>query len=181
MARTQLPLSNEYILLGLLARHPMHGYDLHKEIHSLEAVHLIWEVKQSNLYALLEKLESEGLLSSQVVPGASHPSRRQYQLTEPGQLALAQWTSTPVAHARDMRQDFLARLYFACSFGPDHAAQLIYKQMTACQEWQSSLEAQLQAQSGRGGYEKIIITFRLQQVLATKSWLEECEKEFAHA
>jgi DNA-binding PadR family transcriptional regulator len=61
-------LSLEYVLLGFLCQGPIHGYSLHKKISDLEAISLVWDIKQYYLYVLLEKLEETGLLSSQLVP-----------------------------------------------------------------------------------------------------------------
>ena len=71
--RPSIPLTHEYILLGLLHQQPMHGYDLHKEITSREGIAVIWTVKQSQLYALLDKLETQGLLTSTLVPRRGAP------------------------------------------------------------------------------------------------------------
>jgi len=47
----------------------MHGYDLDKEIATREGIALIWSITQSRLYALLDKLETQGMLTSTLVPG----------------------------------------------------------------------------------------------------------------
>src|SRR3990172_4975742 len=103
--RPSAPLTLEFILLGLLDQRPMHGYDLHRELASLAGIALIWSVKQSRLYALLDKLEQGGLLASQLIPGEAHPMRKQFRLTEGGRQALHSWMLSPVGHGRDMRQD----------------------------------------------------------------------------
>ncbi len=62
MVRT--PLSMEYILLGLVFKQPMYGYEIHQLLSQPEGLGLIWHLKQSQLYALLEKLEKDGLLEA---------------------------------------------------------------------------------------------------------------------
>lgn len=178
MSRTQLPLSVEYILMGLLAGRPMHGYDLYKKTRSLEALRMLWKIKQSHLYALLDRLEMDGMLCSELLPGEARPTRR-YQLTEAGCRVLDAWIATPVEHARDIRQDFLARLYFAAQSGPGQAAALIEKQADACRNWQKNLEEQAQNLPPGSSYEKQIVRFRLSQVCSILAWLEDCRKEYA--
>jgi len=131
--RQQAPLSTEYILLGLIAQDPVHGYDLHKQLATLDGLSSIWHVKQSQMYALLDKLEAVGYLQSASTAGTAHALRKQYRLTESGREALDAWMVSPVQHAREMRQGFLARLYFARLSGPAAARQLIDAQCTTCQ------------------------------------------------
>ena len=61
MAKSQAPLSLEHILPGLLCLGPAHGYDLYKKINNFEGISLVWHIKQSLLYAVLDKLEIEWL------------------------------------------------------------------------------------------------------------------------
>ena len=61
---TPTPLTIEWSLLGLLRQQPMHGYELHQMLSTAEGLGLIWHLKQSQLYALLERLEERGYLSS---------------------------------------------------------------------------------------------------------------------
>jgi DNA-binding PadR family transcriptional regulator len=140
---------------------------------------MLWQIKQSHLYALLDRLESDGLLYSEMLPGEAFPFRRQYKLTEAGEQSLATWVAAPVEHARDMRQDFLARLYFAAQRGPDQATALIEKQAAVCQKWRENLERCAESLPPGSGYESQIIRFRLGQVSAILDWLEACEKEYA--
>jgi PadR family transcriptional regulator, phenolic acid-responsive transcriptional regulator len=175
--RPSIPLTHEYILLGLLHQHPMHGYDLHKEIASREGIAVIWSVKQSQLYALLDKLESQGLLTSTLVPGEAHPSRKEFQLTEAGQKALDAWTQNPVGHPRDMRQDFLARLYFASQSSPQAAAHLILRQQVVCRDWLQGLQKRAQEVGEGRVFEQIVYDFRATQITGMLEWLSSLEKK----
>src|ERR1700690_1650434 len=103
--RQQSPFSFEYVLLGIIYQHPIHGYELFKEVSQLEGIALIWKVKQSQLYALLGKLEIEGYILSTLIPNEAHPTRKQYCLTDTGQGAFLNWVQTPAKHGRDVRQD----------------------------------------------------------------------------
>jgi PadR family transcriptional regulator, regulatory protein AphA len=175
--RPSIPLTHEYILLGLLHQHPMHGYDLHKEIASREGIAVIWSVKQSQLYALLDKLESQGLLTSTLVPGEAHPSRKEFQLTEAGQKALDAWTQNPVRHPREMRQDFLARLYFASQSSPQAAAHLIQRQQAVCCDWLQGLQKRAQDVGEDRYFEQIVYDFRATQITGMLEWLSSLEKK----
>lgn len=173
--RPSLPLTHEYILLGLLHQKPMHGYELHKEISSREGIALIWAIKQSRLYALLDKLESQGMLASTLVPGEAHPMRKEFRLTEAGQQAFQAWIQSPVHHPREIRQDFLARLYFASQISPRSVTHLIQQQQAICREWLEGLkQRELQLREGQD-YERIVYDFRATQITGMLEWLSSLE------
>jgi len=174
--RQQAPLSTEYILLGLIAQDPVHGYDLHKQLATLDGLSSIWHVKQSQMYALLDKLEAVGYLQSASTAGTAHALRKQYRLTESGREVLDAWMVSPVQHAREMRQGFLARLYFARLSGPAAARQLIDAQCTTCQTWQRDLQSELERVSDPESFQRVVTTYRLNQINAMLNWLDECRK-----
>jgi DNA-binding PadR family transcriptional regulator len=175
--RPSIPLTHEYILLGLLHKQPMHGYDLHKEITSRQGIAVIWSVKQSQLYALLDKLETQGLLTSTLVRGEAHPSRKEFQLTETGRQAFNAWIQNPVHHPRQMRQDFLARLYFATQTSPEAAAQLIHQQQATCREWLQGLQERVQGMREDQDFERSVYDFRATQITGMLAWLSSLEKK----
>ena len=177
MPRHQAPLSLEYILLGLLDQNPAHGYDLYKNIIHLEGISLVWHVKQSQLYALLDKLETGGLLKSTLLPGEAHPMRKGYQITAAGKQAFYGWRASPVSHGRDMRQEFLAKLYFAHQAGPQVALELIEAQKQACQGWVTELQSRYSVQKDGQFYERMVLQYRLSQTMAMLEWLEFCRVE----
>lgn len=174
--RQQAPLSIEYILLGLIAIGPVHGYDLHKQMGNLDGLSSIWHVKQSQMYALLDKLEQMGYLQSATVPGTAYARRKQYQITSAGRHAFENWTISPVTHAREMRQDFLARLYFARQAGPTVLQPLLEAQVTECRCWQASIRQSLDRLAGSDAYQRIVDGYRLNQIDAMLDWLEQCRK-----
>jgi PadR family transcriptional regulator, regulatory protein AphA len=178
MSRTSSPFSLELILLGILEKQPMHGYDLYKTLAALDGFALLWKVKQSHLYALLDKLEAQELLSTTLIPGETHPSRREFHLTPLGLAAFEAWMSSPVAHPRDMRQEFFARLYFARRRSQKAALDLLHKQQAACQVWQRNVQAQL-ANPALGEHTRAILSYRDRQMQTTLDWLAEYEGNLA--
>ncbi|BDU73209.1 PadR family transcriptional regulator [Mesoterricola silvestris] len=173
MPRTRAPFTLELTLIGILDRTPMHGYNLCKAVQALDGFDLVWKVKQSALYALVDKLEAQGLLESDLIPGESHPSRKELRVTPAGRAALDAWVDTPVESVRQMRQDFFGRLYFARLSGPDRARRLIRAQHQACQAWLRHLQGRLETEPG--DYLHIVLSHRLQIVQATLAWLKDCE------
>ncbi len=177
MARSQAPLSLEYILLGFLCQGPIHGYDLYKKISNFEGVALVWHIKQSQLYALLDKLEEDGLLTSIIVPGEAHLLRKEYQVTPVGRQSFLAWVTSPVNHGRDIRQEFLAKLYFAQKSGVEAGLELTEEQKSVCTEWLASLHISYANTSDEQHYERMIFQYRISQTQATLEWLDYCRAE----
>jgi len=173
MARTSAPFTLELTLLGILERTPMHGYNLCKAVQALDGFDLVWKLKQSSLYALVDKLEAAGLLAGDLVAGDTHPSRKELRVTAAGKAALDAWVDSPVDSVRQMRQDFFARLYFARLTGPDRARRLLQAQRLACQGWRDNLLERLG--SPGGAYLGVVLSHRLRIVEATLAWLETYE------
>ncbi|MBI4928952.1 MAG: PadR family transcriptional regulator [Anaerolineae bacterium] len=178
MPRTAQPLSLEYVLLGLLDHRPMHGYDLHRELQTRPPLAMIWHVKQGLLYALLDKLESNGCLGHELLAPESGPPRKQYHLTGFGRAALNAWRLSPVADPRDMRQDFLARLYFARLAGSDAARTLLTRQRSTCAGWLEELHARPGPGETPAAGEQDVLTFRLSQARAMLAWVDTLLEEF---
>ena len=174
--RQSSPLSLEFILLGFLMEKPVHGYDLYREISSINDLSEVWHIKQSRLYALLEKLEAAGLVSSNHVTTESFIARREYRATTDGISSFQVWIALPVEHPREMRQEFLGKLYFARQAGTDKALALVTAQRQNCLEWQSMLE-KLLASAGTHEFSKIVDNFRLHQVQSMLRWLDEVAQE----
>src|SRR5512133_2952317 len=109
----------QFALLGLLLPGATHGYELHKQLSDLNGIGLIWQVKLSNVYAVLEQLLEKGWLTATLLPGDSRPGRKMYQITGPGREAFAEWLGSPVTHPREFRQDFMVKFYFHQILDPD--------------------------------------------------------------
>jgi DNA-binding PadR family transcriptional regulator len=178
MPRKQSPLSLEYILLGFLDQNPIHGYDLHKKLSTLEGVALVWHIKQAQMYALLERLEAEGLISARIIPGEAHPARKEYRITSSGKEQFRSWRITPVDHSRDMRQEFMAKLYFASAAGKADALRLLDEQMLVSLKWLVENQNHLDEPEGQSRFEELLFRYRVAQAKTTLEWLEQCRSEF---
>ena len=167
----------EIALLGLLRAHPRHAYELHQLLtEGSEPLGIIWRLKQSNLYALLAKLEEAGYVASTVELHGSRPPRKMLQVTPEGRAAFAHWLLIPVDHGRDFRLEFLAKLYFATQEGAGTLRDLLTLQRWACERWIAELHTQLGASDPERTFERLIFEFRLTQSEAILRWLDTCEQ-----
>ena len=76
MSRVNLPLTTEHALLGFLRRRPMYGYEIHQQLTHPTGLGLVWRLKQSQLYALLAKLEEAGYVTTTIEPQETRPPRK---------------------------------------------------------------------------------------------------------
>ena len=168
------PLTVEYALLGFLRERPMHGYEIHQRLAGPPGLGLVWQVKQSHLYALLDKLEADGYIAGRQQAQDTRPPRRIFRLTGPGRKAFQDWLSRPVSHGREIRLEFMAKLFFARREGPEAVSGLIGRQWQECAEWRAKLSAEAGASAGRGSYEWLVYQFRIGQVESMMNWLDLC-------
>jgi len=158
----------EFAVLGVLARGPAHGYEVHQ--HLSDNLGAVWRLKTSQVYALLEKLETEDLVSHRRVEQAARPAKKVFALTPAGQTAFQAWLDSPVAKVRQLRLEFLAKLHFARLGGPAAEAALIKAQKAVCAEEAARLSQELEEASNfidqRAG------RLRLAMAQAAIDWLE---------
>lgn len=167
------PLTMEHALLGFLCDAPIHAYEMHQKLHHAEALGLVWRIKQSQLYALLARLEEAGYLTMVTAPQETRPARKMLHLTPAGRAAFEKWRETPVYHGRDMRQEFLAKLYFAQLAGTACVQKLVASQRAVCRSMLAGL--QMRAQNAIQPYARLVYEFRYSQMQASCEWLERCE------
>lgn len=164
----------EYILLGLIRDEPAHGYALFGRLKDSKELSLIWQVKRSKVYYLLEKSEKEGYLSSVTSAQGPYPDRKVYRITELGRNILEEWLHTPVRSSRFVRLAFLSKLYFLSREDNESAQELIEKQIEVCKKWLESLKKRSQIVGPGEFMSAEIFSFRVGQIKAMIDWLENC-------
>ena len=101
-------MSLRHILLGLAERE-CSGYDVKKEFDT--SLRNFWRAELSQIYPQLQKLEKDGLLTSEQADSDQGPQRILYHRTSAGEAELKQWLEAgPVLGTE--RIAFLAQTYF---------------------------------------------------------------------
>jgi PadR family transcriptional regulator AphA len=158
----------EWAVLGTLAQGQAHGYEVHKKLS--EDFGRFWNLKTSRIYALLGRLEKEGLVSHQKVTQDNRPAKKIYRITDTGHHIFKSWVSRPVAHIRDMRLEFMAKLFFAGCISIDLERKLINDQKKVCSQELERIQQQLN--SSMNFIDKRSLTFRQAILEAAIEWLE---------
>ncbi|HYI24587.1 MAG TPA: PadR family transcriptional regulator [Thermomicrobiales bacterium] len=137
----------EYVLLGLLAIQPsgeIHGYDLGRAL-SDGVIGQIVRVEPGMLYHYLKRLSRDGLLSTRVEAQVGRPDRQLHSLTAEGWNSLSTWLAAPVRSTREIRLEFLIKLYLSRQLDPSQARRLVFEQLNVMSARSQRLEAQIQA------------------------------------
>ncbi len=90
-APTELVKGNAAVLiLSCLAREPMHGYRIVKELEQMSEGY--FTMREGTLYPHLHQLEEDGLIEGYWEQAASGRPRKQYRITDSGRADLARRT-----------------------------------------------------------------------------------------
>lgn len=164
-----------YALLGLLAEGPAHGYDLHRSFAAGTPLADIYRLEINQLYALLKKLDELGLVEQTGLAPVGHtPPRRYFSITPGGRETLTAWLREPVPHTREVRLEFLVKLYFAARRGPADAHDLLAAQLRLTRQMAGSLEEQrVRAPFALTDFRRLVLDLRIKQNQAVLNWLEE--------
>src|SRR6056297_987820 len=101
----------EWTVLALLAEAPAHGFGIAKELRPGADLGRIITVHRPLVYRALDRLVAAGLAEPHITePGDAGPNRTVHRVTDPGDTAVTHWLDQPVAHVRDLRIEFLAKL-----------------------------------------------------------------------
>lgn len=182
MPRAEMPA--EHAVLGLLAlgesQKQGYGYDLARQFSAGQPLADVLRLEPGMLYHHLKKLERVGWLAAEIEPQDARPSRRIYTLTAAGRTELRRWLRAPVARTREIRLEFLVKLYFARRLDVARAGQLIADQQETCRRLEASLVQQLshlgterdpRVDAEAVAFQRLVVELRLSQTRAAAAWL----------
>ncbi|MCA9905364.1 MAG: PadR family transcriptional regulator [Anaerolineae bacterium] len=167
-------LTPDETILGLIAIQACHGYDLIEAFRDPAALGDIWKMSTSQIYAVLKRLEGQGLIAGRVVESANAPSRTEYTLTPAGRQRLAAWLDDPQPSAsiRRVRVEFLSRLFIARRLNVP-TVPIALRQRRACEDERERL---LQERSSkRAGMSYLTHELVMAQLDAVLRCFERCE------
>lgn len=101
--------TTEYAVLGMLAADPGSGYDLKKRIEG--SVAHFWQESYGQIYPILARLASEGLVDRRRERQKGKPDRQVYSITPAGLERLGRWLGEPVPD-ESFRSELLLKVFF---------------------------------------------------------------------
>jgi DNA-binding PadR family transcriptional regulator len=97
-----------YAILALLAREPLTGYALSRQMR--DPIGFFWQAHHSQIYPMLERLGRLGWVTSREIPGPGPRPTRRHDITAAGSSALRAWIAAPTS-SRGGRDELLLRVY----------------------------------------------------------------------
>jgi len=164
-------MDKKLLLLGLLRRQEMHGYQLNEFIDTNLA--LCTDLKKPTAYYLLDQMSKEGWLSAETVQEGNRPPRKVYQLTEAGEVAFQRLLRenlsayAPADFPGDLGLAFLDEL------SPAEARLLLEAQKAQA----AARLDEIRAIPQHGGSLSLIFSHQIHHLQAELAWLEHVLQE----
>jgi PadR family transcriptional regulator AphA len=169
-------LSPEYALLGVLMAGPKHGYEVYHFFSS--NMEQFWRLSMSQIYALLKRMEKDGVVISKEEHQDNRPAKKIFFITSSGKERLLDWVFSPVNHVRNLRIEFMAKLFFIHELNLSGVSTIIHRQMMILEE---KLRLMRRSQEKRmDEFQKVLHSFKIAQTIAAMNWLRECKTIFSH-
>jgi len=164
--------ATEFALLGALRGGSKHGYEILRFLEN--RLGSTWYVSTSQLYALLKRLEDRGWLRSSIEEQETRPPKRVFSLTAKGKKTFDQWLMSPTEHVRDLRVEFLAKVFFIKDLQLRGGRELVQCQTSVLESLKSSLVERRKQEEGE--FKELVLDARIASIA---SWIEWMKKRAA--
>jgi DNA-binding PadR family transcriptional regulator len=169
----------EHTLLGLLAMPDVsasgvHGYDLSRQFSHGVLAEII-RLEPGMLYHYLKSLAKRDLIVTTIERQTSRPDRQMHAITGAGREALIRWLESPVQATRELRLEFLLKLYLTRRRSDDEARDLIDRQRAVIERLMESLQQQqanVPDDDADALFRRQILGLRITQNRAALDWLD---------
>lgn len=122
----------QYVLLGLLAKQDLTGYDIKKLFE--QEVGDFWCARHSQVYPELRKLEESGQITSYTDTVGTKLQKKYYRLAPAGEKRLQDWLSQPLGALMPTRDEFTMKLYLIRSRKDPQLRQLFQEDIRRHEE-----------------------------------------------
>jgi DNA-binding PadR family transcriptional regulator len=173
MPRSKTHLSaSEYAVLGLVRQKPAYGYELQRHLAGGRGLARVCPVEPAMVYAILKSLSGFELIDGEW-DRSVYPPRAVYAATAEGDAAFQRWLRSPVVRMREIRHDFMVKLYFAMLEDRQAARDLVSGQIEACSAYEHDIQYQL-AGTEQGSFDAMALRSKITAARLNREWLQEC-------
>lgn len=175
-------LTPDETVLGLLAAEARHGYQLIDCFRDPAQLGNVWSLSTSQIYAVLKRLDSQGLIVGRSLTSPDAPMRVEYALTPAGITRLETWLTEPEpsSSVRRVRVEFLSRLYIARLLDLP-TRDIVRVQKETCQRRRDARIVDRDCNAP--GVGRLALELEIAQLDAILDWIDRCEivppKEFS--
>ncbi len=174
MPRTKTNLSPaEHAVLGLIRERPTYGYELKSQLGGARGLGRVCPVEPAMVYAILRSLAGFELIDGEW----DDSSRRKaiYTITAEGARAFDRWLRQPAERMRDVRSDFLIKLFFALREDRALARDLLRAQIAAVRGYEEEVTSQQDVPASTvEEFDAIVLESKASAARITLEWLEQC-------
>lgn len=167
-------MTPEHALLGVLASTESgtgHGYDLARSFAPGSPLGSVLHLEAGMIYHHVKKLEKLGWVRL-IGDGGRRPGRRTVAITEEGRAALRCWLAEPVQHTREIRLEFLVKLYLALRLDEATARRLVSEQRALLAEVREGLVREpVSPPATAPEFAALVRDLRAMQTEVASSWL----------
>lgn len=168
-------MSVRHAVLGLLAKRPRHGYELHTAFEAVVGGEENWDVKPAQIYSTLTRLENSGLVVEQSVEQQAGPEKQIYAITPAGHRALLEWFASGIVRGHQ-RDKFFIKLMIGLVSGIADPYRLINTQRAHLYEELHFITAQRSQADPKRELAKILLLDQAAMHLeADLRWLDMAE------
>jgi DNA-binding PadR family transcriptional regulator len=161
----------EYAVLGLVRNKPTYGYELQRQLSGQRGLGRVCPVEPAMVYAVLKSLSGLELINGEW-DNRSYPPKAVYTTTDAGEAEFMRWLRLPVARMREVRLDFLVKLFFALEEDMELARELLEAQIEACLEYAEQIERD-KANTADSMFDRIVLESKASAATITLAWLSQ--------
>ena len=167
-------MSVKHTLLALLYQHPMHGYELGKQL--TLTVNAEWDVKPGQIASTLTRLKEADLVDYEVQEAEDAPDRKVFRLTDKGVEELRQWFLAPEVRDYRLGDTFYIKLVLSLIDGPVEPEQvLIAQRRELYQQLHQVTELRRKADLQRDLPWILLLESATMHLEADLRWIEMCQ------
>lgn len=97
----------EHAILVSLLEKPGSGYELARRFE--RSIGYFWTATHQQIYRVLKRMESDGLLAVREVPQQGRPDKKEYSVADAGRTALSGWLHEPI-EPESLRHDLAVKI-----------------------------------------------------------------------
>lgn len=150
-----------------------YGYEIKQSLEG-KFGDLLPEINAGQIYTTLMRLEHDGLIAGEAVPGDSR-GKRVFELTPAGKTALREWTESP-GHRPLLRDEFLLEFIVAAGAGLADPHELIDRQRMAYLQSLRDLDSLLSTRATTSAA-VLLVEGAILHVKADLEWLDLVERQ----
>lgn len=167
-------MSVKHALLALLYQHPMHGYELGKQLNLVVSAE--WDVKPGQIASTLARLNESHLVDYEVEETDDAPDRKVYFITEEGRQELENWYRSPEVREYRLGDAFYIKLVLSLVGGPVSTEEvLITQRRELYQQLHQATEMSRKADHQTQLPWILLLESAIMHLEADLRWIEMCE------